>query len=133
MLGIHESPNTAALVAPGRRGALTLLALAASTAAFFAIAGTAQAQDCVGGYRMLKGEIPVACSENFGRSAFAPVAPVVREPLHTGSINREQPPSAARAEYSPGVTTSSSGQECVGGYSYRETPANGWTLPMRCN
>lgn len=133
MLGIHEFPNTAARTAPGRRGVLTLLALAASTAAFFAIAGTAQAQDCVGGYRMLKGEIPVACSEDFGRSAFAPVAPVVREPLYTGSINREQPPSFARIQSSPTTTMSSSGQECVGGYSWRETTANGWTLPMRCN
>ena len=130
MLGIHEShPATTA-----RRGTkLTLLALAASAAAFFAVAGTAQAQDCVGGYRMVKGEIPVACSEHFGSSALLRSGPVVREPLHTGSINRVQHPSAARIERSPTVTTSSSGQNCVGGYSYRETPANGWTLPMRCN
>jgi hypothetical protein len=132
MLGIHESQNTAARIAPGRRGSMTLLALAASAAAVFPVAGAAQAQDCVGGYRMLKGEIPVACSESFGRSAFAPTGPAVEEPLYTGSINSEQPPSAARIDESPAVTTSSSGQECVGGYSYRETPANGWTLPMRC-
>ena len=134
MLGIHESHSTRTRAATGhRRPKLTLVALAASAAAFFAVAGTAQAQDCVGGWRMIKGEIPVACSENFGRSAFAPVAPVLREPLYAGSINREQPPSFARFDESPAVTTSSSGQECVGGYSWRETTANGWTLPMRCN
>jgi hypothetical protein len=134
MLGIFESHPAAASAAAGHRGTkLTLLALAASAAAFFAVAGTAQAQDCVGGWRMINGEIPVACSEVFGRSAFAPLAPFVREPLTTGSINRERPPSFARLDESAAVTTSSSGQECVGGYSYRETPANGWTLPMRCN
>jgi hypothetical protein len=128
MLGIQKFSNHATR---GRKSSLTLLAVAASAAAFFVVAGTAQAQDCVGGYRMLKGEIPVAC-DDFGRSAFAPAAPVVEEPLYTGSINREQPPSAASIDEAPAVTTSSSGQECVGGYSYRETPANGWTLPMRC-
>ena len=133
MLGTFESHPAAASAATGHRGTkLTLLAMAASAAAFFAVAGTAQAQDCVGGWRMIKGEIPVACSEEFGRSAFAP-APVAQEPLYTGSINREQPPSAARADISARATMSSSGQECVGGYSWRETTANGWTLPMRCS
>lgn len=129
MLGIFESHSGAASAVSAHRGTkLTLLALAASAAAFFAVAGTAQAQDCVGGWRMIKGEIPVACSENFGRSAFAPV---VREPLYTGSINREQPPSVARFDASP-ATTSSPDPTCVGGFSYRETAANGYTLMMRC-
>ena len=132
MLGIFESHPAAASSVTAHRGTkLTLLALAASAAAFFAVAGTAQAQDCVGGWRMIKGEIPVACSEHFGRSAFAPAAPVVREPLYTGSINREQPPSVARFDASPAATFSPD-PTCVGGFSYRETAANGYTLMMRC-
>ena len=90
-----KSHHIAPRAAPGRRGVVTLVALAASAAAFFAVAGTAQAQDCVGGYRMLKDQIPVACGEDFGPSAFAPSAPVVEEPLYTGSINTEQPPDPA--------------------------------------
>jgi hypothetical protein len=130
MLGVQNFPNQSPR---GRKSSLTLLAIAASAAAFFAVAGTAQAQDCVGGWRMIKDQIPVACGEGFGASAFAPTVTAPAEPLYTGSINREQPPSVAQFESEPAVTTSSTGQECVGGYSYRETPANGWTLPMRCN
>ena len=52
-----------------RIGAQTTLAFATAAAAFFAMAGTAQAQDCVNGYRMVKDEIPVACSiGHFGRA-----------------------------------------------------------------
>ena len=52
-----------------RLGAQTTLAFATAAAAFFAMAGTAQAQDCVNGYRMVKDEIAVACSTgHFGRA-----------------------------------------------------------------
>ena len=52
-----------------RLGAQTTLAFATAAAAFVAMAGTAQAQDCVNGYRMVKDEIPVACSiGHFGRT-----------------------------------------------------------------
>jgi hypothetical protein len=129
MLGIHQLPKSATELAPATRLTRTLFALTGAAAAIFAIAGTAQAQDCVGGYRMVKGEIPVQCDSGFGASVFAPAAPI-GEPLYTGSINSEQPANAARIDNSP--ATLSSGVECVGGYSYRETPANGWTLPMRC-
>jgi hypothetical protein len=126
MLGVQKFPIHATR---GRKSSLTLLAIAASAAAFFAVAGSAQAQECVGGYRMVKEQIPVPCSGD--PTAFAPVVAAPAEPLYTGSINREEP-RVAQFDNEPAVTTSSSGQECVGGYSYRETPANGWTLPMRC-
>jgi hypothetical protein len=128
MLGVQTFPNYAPRV---RKNSLTLLAIAASAAAFFAVTAPAQAQECVGGYRMVKEQIPVPCSGDFGSTAFAPIVGAPTEPLHTGSINREEP-RIAQFDSEPAVTTSSTGQECVGGYSYRETPANGWTLPMRC-
>lgn len=130
MLGIHDLSRSATEPAPGRRTAHALLALAAAAAAVLAISGTAQAQDCAGGYRMIKGEIPVQCDTGFAQPAFSTSRAMLREPLHTGSIGAVH--RAVPVETRPAVTTSSSGLECVGGYSYRETPANGWTLPMRC-
>ena len=60
MLGIHESHQTATRVATGHRGTkLTFSPWRPPRRRFFAVAGTAQAQDCVGGWRMIKGEIPV--------------------------------------------------------------------------
>jgi hypothetical protein len=106
----------------------SLLAVTSAAAAFFAVASAAQAQDCVGGFRMLKDEIPIACGAAAEESAFAPTAPPRGEPATTGSINRE-PSSAAPAEdMSPG------GMKCVGGYSWRSGVENSYTtLPMPCD
>ena len=64
----------------------------------------------------------------------AHVRPIVHrtigEPLTTGSINREQPPSAARVSNSP--TTAAGGAECINGYRWHATPGEGDTLPMHC-
>jgi hypothetical protein len=66
----------------------------------------------------------------------AHVKPIARktvsEPLYTGSINRELPPSAARPANSP-TTTTAGGGDCVNGYRWHATPANGDTLPMPCS
>jgi len=129
MLGIHERPDDARAVP--RQGSLTLVALAAFAASLFAVAGTAEAQDCVGGYRMLKGEVPVVCDDGFGPSAVAPAARLAEEPLYTGSINQGQPP-AAQIDEPPAAT--SSGMECVGGYTWRQGVENSYTtLPLPCN
>ena len=83
MLGNQELAKSLHGVALSGRAAL--LALALTLAGSFAVIGSAQAQDCEGGFRMLKGEIPVACEGGFDQSA---VAPVVREPAYTGAIAR---------------------------------------------
>ena len=63
------SKSSATNLQPRKRAsAQTTLAFVTAAAAFVAMAGTAQAQDCVNGYRMVKDEVPVACSiGHFGR------------------------------------------------------------------
>lgn len=132
MLGTHDLSKAAPGVAlNGRTATRSLLALTIASAAFFAVASAAQAQDCVGGYRMLKDEIPIACGAAAEESAFAPVAPLPSEPATTGSINSVEPP-AARVEELP--SASPGGMKCVGGYSWRPGVENSYTtLPMPCN
>jgi hypothetical protein len=131
MLGNHDVSEFSPGVAPRRRVATrSLIAMTISAAAFFAVASAAQAQDCVGGYRMLKDEIPIACGAAAEESAFAPAAPSPSEPATTGSISRAQATNAAPADddMSPG------GVKCVGGYSWRSGVENSYTtLPMPCN
>jgi hypothetical protein len=96
-----------------------------AAAAFFAVASAAQAQDCVGGYRMLKDEIPIACGAAAEESAFAPTAPPRGEPATTGSIDRVAPPDD---NMSPG------GMKCVGGFHWKSGVENSYTtLPMPCD
>jgi hypothetical protein len=130
MLRIHDISESTPGVAPrGRAATRTALALTIASAAFFAVASAAQAQDCVGGYRMLKDEIPIACGAAAEESAFAPVAPLRSEPATTGSINSERPPSAA-----PDDDMSPGGMKCVGGYNWRPGVENSYTtLPMACD
>ena len=131
MLGNHDVSEFSPGVAPRRRVATrSLIAMTISAAAFLAVANAAQAQDCVGGYRMLKDEIPIACGAAAEESAFAPTAPLPSEPATTGSINSAQVPSAAPADdnMSPG------GMKCVGGYAWRPGVENSYTtLPMSCD
>jgi hypothetical protein len=103
-----------------------------ASAAFFAVASAAHAQDCVGGYRMLKDEIPIACDAAFDESAVDQTAPVASEPLTTGSISRAQAPSAAQIDEPPAM--SPGGMKCVGGFNWRPGVENSYTtLPMPCN
>ena len=132
MLGNRELPKSVQGAASGRRAAIFALALAAT--GLFAAIGSAQAQDCEGGYRMLKGEIPVACRGGSDQPAATPTAPLV-EPLHTGSING---PGAAggNADELPveAPATHMNGMKCVGGYAYRGTANESYiTMPMPCN
>ena len=125
MLGDRELPKSVHGGASGGRGAIFALALAAT--GLFAAIGSAQAQDCKGGYRMLKGAIPVAC-EGSDQSAATPTAPVI-EPRHTGSINgnAHELPAAA-------PLTHMNGMKCAGGYAYRPTANESYiTMPMPCN
>jgi hypothetical protein len=104
-----------------RLGAQKTLAFATATAAFFAMAGTAQAQDCVNGYRMVKDEIPVACSiGHFGRAL--DTRPAGAQALYTGSVNTGEQ-----------LRDPSDPSQCIGGYRHLTTTANGWTLPLRCD
>jgi len=127
MLGAYEllQPN-----ARRRSGKTPVLLAGAAIAAFLGIAGTAQAQDGVGGYRMIKGEVPIACDSGFPTG---PAQPAARnDPLTTGSIDRA-PVSAARASFERQPTTTYAGKECVGGYYYRPGVENSYnSLPMRC-
>ena len=70
----------------------TIFALTVAGAALFAAASAANAQDdCVGGYRMVKDQVPVRCeagSAMFQQDAIAP-----EEPLYTGSIQATAPES----------------------------------------
>jgi hypothetical protein len=144
MLGIQHLPNP--IPTPlGRRA--TLLALAAVAVGFLAISGSAQAQaqDCAGGYRMVKGEIPVLCQ---GDLRFAQ-APIAHEPLITGSIHRahvvHQPLVTGSTERVSAVkgrmamqrtaapAPAANHDDCVGGMRWIVTPANGDTLPMKCS
>jgi hypothetical protein len=123
MFGLDQSPKSAVTTWQPRKSARLQTTLAfATAAAFFAIAGAAHAQDCVNGYRMVKEEIPVACS--FG--SFAGSA------LNTHSM-------AAQARYAGLAHTeeqsqdSSDPSQCVRGYRTLTTTANGWTLPIPCH
>ena len=64
--GMKRAIPFAAAPWPGVRQFFALTTIAA-----FALIGSAQAQECVGGYKMVKGEIPVACGEFRPHRAFA--------------------------------------------------------------
>ena len=76
MLRQHETRDPLRRCALAGRAAIFAL----TTVGAFALIGSAQAQECVGGYKMVKGEIPVACGDS------ALTAPLPSEPLYTGSI-----------------------------------------------
>lgn len=85
----------------------TILALTAAGAALFAAASVANAQeDCVGGYRMIKDQVPVACTGGaptmFERSTTAP-----EEPLTTGSIQTTATESSGGGGNSEQIPTGS--------------------------
>src|SRR4051812_40388158 len=112
-----------------RRATLPAALAFAAAASFFAVSGSAQAQDCLGGYKMLKGEIPVLCQAGPIQSASGAVRPGSQamlnagsvdrsgEPLATGLISRtEQPANAARPSNSPAAEAMSNGNaQCVNG------------------
>jgi hypothetical protein len=124
MIGLDQSPKSAVTTwQPRKRAGLqTTLAFATAAAAFFAIAGAAQAQDCVNGYRMVKGEIPVACSVGSFAGSALNTRSMTAHALYRGpAITEEQPQD------------SSDPSQCVRGYRTLTTTANGWTLPIPCH
>ena len=124
MLGLDQSPKSLVMAHQpvkqvGLRAAITF---AATSAVFFALAGAAQAQDCVNGYRMVKEEIPVLCSSGtFAGSSPNPHS-VAAQALYAG-----------RARTVEHAQDSSDPSQCIGGYRTITTTANGWTLPMPCH
>jgi hypothetical protein len=107
------------------------LALAAATAAFLVVGSVAQAQECVGGYYMLKNEIPVRCDS---QAMFT--SPTAVAPLRTGTISRtELPANAARPSSSPtapAAASTNSTAVCQHGMRFVDTAANGYTLMIPC-
>jgi hypothetical protein len=139
MFGFSELPRVSAFV-PRRASTRTALAVAAVCAAFFAVANSAHAEDCLGGYRMVKGEIPVICQDTAGsRALFSAGQAEPREPFYTGSINRQQPADAARPSVSPTAAPAPAGASsnaaaaCDHGMRFVETPNNGATLMIKCS
>jgi hypothetical protein len=119
MLAVDQSKFSVA-----KRVSKSLMAIAA-TATFIAIAGDAQAQDCAGGFRMIKDEIPIRCEAGVESMALGARA-LVSEPLTTGS-------DAAPAAGAPPPGMSPGGMKCVGGYTWRPGAENSYTtLPMAC-
>ena len=113
----------------------TILALTIAGAALIAAASAANAQDdCVGGYRMIKDQVPVRCdagSTMFEQSAIAP-----EEPLYTGSIqasaadsggNSDQIPTGARNE----MVFADSRDSCKPGEYYMQDMQS-MNFPVRC-
>jgi len=137
MFGFSELPKISAF-APKRAAMRTALAVAAASAALFAVASAAHAEDCIGGYRMVKGEIPIICQEEGSRALFSVGRPAPREPLYTGSISTgssaERPADATRPSSSPATAQSSnSAANCDHGMRFVETPNTGVTLMMKCS
>jgi hypothetical protein len=133
MFGFSELPKVSAF-APKRAATRTALAVAAASAALFAVASAAHAEDCIGGYRMVKGEIPIICTGEAPRALFSAGKPASSEPLYTGSISRtELPADAARPSDSPATASSNSAANCDHGMRFVETPNNGATLMMKCS
>jgi hypothetical protein len=137
MFGFSELPRVSAF-APKRAATRTALAVAAASAALFAVASAAHAEDCIGGYRMVKGEIPVICTGEAPRAFFSAGQPSPSEPFFTGSINTgssaEQPADASRPSSSPAAAASSNGAAaCDHGMRFVETPNNGATLMIKCS
>lgn len=111
----------------------TILAIGAAAAVFAAMAGSANAQDCVNGYKMMKDQIPVRCD------ALAPAfAGPAEEPLITGSIApppaegtvtgvaSEQPPRAGGPQ-----TFAESRETCLPGQYYM-LELNSGNRAVRC-
>jgi hypothetical protein len=117
---------------PHRATTRTALALAAASAAFLAVGSLAQAQNCVGGYYMLKNEIPVRCDT---QAMFTP--PPAVAPSRTGAITRtELPANAAQPSSSPtapAAASTNSTAVCRNGMRFVETAANGYTLMIPCS
>jgi hypothetical protein len=140
MFGFPELSRVSALV-PRRASTRTALAVAAASVTFFAVASAAHAEDCIGSYRMVKGEIPVICQDTFGsRAFFSAGQSAPREPFYTGSINRiEQPADATRPSASPTAApapasaSSNAAAACDHGMRFVETPNNGATLMIKCS
>jgi hypothetical protein len=126
-----STPVPFSRMVPRRAATRTALALAVASAAFLAVGSMAQAQDCVGGYYMLKNEIPVRCDSQ------AMFSPTVAAPLHAGSITRtELPANAARPSSSPtepAAASTNSTAVCHNGMRFVDTAANGYTLMIPCS
>ena len=129
MSGLDQSRKSSVTTENSRKqlGIRAALVLAAASASF-AMAGAAEAQDCVNGYRMVKDQVPVTCSEGPLIGSVPNTHPMAARSLYTGSIHTgEQPPAVATHDVSNDTA------QCVGGLRWIVTPNNGVTLPMPCS
>jgi hypothetical protein len=137
----------------------TILALTIGGATLFGAASLANAQDCVGGYMMLKDQIPVRCDvgPGFGPMGATPLQPVpegvasasvgggnadeiptnATEPVYTGSINTAGatvPPGGGNADEIPSSGSMNfvdSRDDCRPGYWYMQDMQS-MNRPERC-
>lgn len=121
MFGLDQSPKSSVTTRQST-GLRTAFAFVVTSAAFFAIAGSARAQDCVNGYRMVKEEIPVVCGVGSFAGSALNTHPLAAQALYPGPANTEEQPQ-----------DSSDPSQCVRGYRTLTTTANGWTLPLPCH
>jgi hypothetical protein len=114
-----------------------IFALTVAGAALFAAASIANAQeDCVGGYRMIKDQVPVTCSGGGSTMFERGAATTPEEPLYTGSIqasatteaggNSEQIPTTGNQ-----MVFADSRDSCKPGEYYMQDMQS-MNFPVRC-
>jgi hypothetical protein len=85
---------------------------------------------------MIKGQIPISCHAGFDSSATIEAAPVIEEPVHTGTLSDLGTSGNADAIPVPMAerSTSMTGDKCYGGFAYRRTANESYiTMPMPCH
>jgi hypothetical protein len=116
----------------------TILALTIAGAAFAAAASVASAQeDCAGGYRMIKDQVPITCGGGPTMFQHSAIVPAQEEPLTTGSIrtsdaadtgggNSDQIPTGGNA-----MVFADSRDSCKAGEYYMQDMQS-MNFPVRC-
>ena len=111
----------------------TILAFTVAGAALFAAASVANAEDCVGGYRMIKDQVPLVCT---GQSAMvAPSANRQEEPLYTGSINRTAAAGGDNSDQIPSTQNQmvfAEGRDSCKPGEYYMQDMQSMNFPVRC-
>lgn len=119
----------------------TILAIGVAAAALMGASSAASAQDCVGGWTMIRDQIPVRCDtmpSAFSGPAGAEEPLPAEEPMYTGSIGTGAPP-VSESEQPPrpggpgyvGMAFVGSADECQPGYFYM-MELNSGNRPVAC-
>jgi hypothetical protein len=112
----------------------TILALSVAGGALFAAASVANAQDCAGGYRMVKDQVPIRCDA--GAAMFHQGATPLREPLTTGSIRTTAPQNgggnSGQIPTARGDMVFASGRDSCKPGEYYMQDMQSMNIPVRC-